>query len=123
MSTPDVTKAQYYQNIVKFFQSIYPKYWSVHQLVDIKFKGNLHVITFQNPTNEKRIGVLDIKEGGQVTLLNNHTWIRLQEDSPLAGRLEKFVRGKYEVSKIMFVQFKHSNDGTHFEIGYLNVKD
>lgn len=64
VSTPEVTKAKYYQDIVKFFQSIYPKYWSVNQLVDIKFKGNLHVITFQNPTNDKRIGVLDVKAGG-----------------------------------------------------------
>lgn len=77
VSTPDVTKAEYYQKIVKFFKSIYPKYWSAHLLTDIKFKGDLHVITFQNPTNDKRIGVLNINKEGEVKLLNNHTWIKL----------------------------------------------
>ena len=51
VSTPDMTKAQYYQRIVQFFQSIYPKYWSSNQLEDIKFKNGLHVVKFKNPTN------------------------------------------------------------------------
>jgi hypothetical protein len=51
IQTPDVSKAKFYQQIVKFFNSIYPKFWGANQLVDIKFKDNLHVIQFKNPTN------------------------------------------------------------------------
>ena len=121
VSTPNVTKAAYYESIVKFFQSIYPKYWSAHMLTDNKIKEDLHVITFQNPTNEKRIGVLDISKSGEITLLNNHTWIKLEDNSPIIDRLESYIRGKYKVSKVMFIQFRHSNEGTHFEVAYLDV--
>lgn len=51
VGTPDVTKAQYYQRIVKFYNAIYPKFWSANQLVDVQFKDGLHVIKFKNPTN------------------------------------------------------------------------
>ena len=49
-----MTKAEYYQKIVKFYKAIYPKFWSANQLVDIKFKDNLHVVKFKNPTNERQ---------------------------------------------------------------------
>jgi len=68
VATPDVTKAQYYQRIVKFFQSIYPKYWSANQLEDIRFKDGLHVVKFKNPTN-LRYNVLMINEK-ETQLLN-----------------------------------------------------
>lgn len=106
--------------IVKFYKAIYPKFWSSNQLVDIKFKGNLHVIKFQNPTHIS-VGCLNVDDSG-VLVLNNFNWILLSDNSPLVGRLENYVRGKYTVSSIMFIQYLDSKNGTHFEIAYLDDK-
>jgi hypothetical protein len=93
VETPDATKAEYYQRIVKFFQSIYPKFWSANQLVDIRFKEGLHVVQFKNPTN-LHYGVLDI-DHQHTKLLNKFNWTLLAEESPLRDRLENYVRGKH----------------------------
>ena len=121
IQTPNVTKAQFYQQIVKFFQGIYPKFWSANQLVDIKFKGNLHVIEFHNPTHDS-ISVLNINNNG-VQVLNNFNWILLSDNSPLVGRIENLVRATNNVSSIMFIQYLESVNGTHFEIGYLDPSE
>ena len=119
VSTPDMTKAQYYQRIVKFFQSIYPKFWSANQLEDIKFKDGLHVVKFKNPTNF-RYSVLMIDDE-ETRLMNKIEWVRLEDGSPLLGRLEKYARGKNEdCSKVMFIHYFKDEKGTHFEISYLN---
>jgi len=119
VQTPDVTKAAYYQSIVKFFKSIYPKFWNANQLVDIKFKDNLHVIEFKNPTNLNSDCVLDVSDD-HVTILNKFTWTKVNDNSPLLGRLENYCRGKYSVGKIMFVQSLESDNGTHFEVSFLD---
>ena len=76
VQTPDATKAEYYQRIVKFFNSIYPKFWSANQLVDIKFKEDLHVVKFKNPTN-LHYSVLNIN-GEQTKILNKFNWTMLE---------------------------------------------
>ena len=121
ISTPDVTKAQFYQQIVKFYNAIYPKFWSANQLVDIKFKGELHVVKFQNPTHLS-VGVITVNEA-KVQILNNFNWILLESNSPLIGRIENYVRGKYSVASIMFMQYLSSDNGTHFEVGYLDKEN
>jgi hypothetical protein len=120
IQTPDVTKAQFYQQIVHFYQAIYPKFWSANQLVDIKFKGNLHVVEFQNPTHLS-VGCLNVSNS-DVQVLNNFNWILLSDNSPLVGRIQNIVQGKYDVLSIMFIQYLKSDNGTHFEIGYLDSK-
>lgn len=85
ITTPDVTKAQFYQHIVKFFKSIYPKFWSENQLVDIKFKDNLHIVEFKNPTNLGN-AVLNVDDSNTV-LLSRVNWTRLSADSPLIKRV------------------------------------
>jgi hypothetical protein len=119
IQTPEVSKAKFYQHIVKFFQGIYPKFWSANQLVDIKFKDNLHVVKFRNPTHES-ISIIDVNNE-RVQVLNNFNWILLSNNSPLLGRIENLVRGKNSVSSIVFIHFLESNNGTHFEIGYLDA--
>lgn len=121
VATPDATKAEHYQNIVKFYKEIYPKFWSSNQLVDIKFKDNLHVIKFYNPTYYC-YAVLDVS-GDKIIVRNRFYWSLLSDNSPLFGRLENYVRGKYDVKNIMFVQQLISNNGTHFEVSYLDKKD
>ena len=85
IKTPEVSKAKFYQQIVKFFNSIYPKFWGANQLVDIKFKDNLHVIKFRNPTNLCN-AVLEVDESNTV-LLNKVNWTILSTDSPLIKRV------------------------------------
>jgi hypothetical protein len=85
VDTPNVTKAQYYTEIVHFFQSIYPKFWSANTLVDIKFKDNLHVIEFQNPTNIYH-AVLNVDDKN-TQLLNKLNWTVLNDSSPLLANL------------------------------------
>lgn len=85
VKTPEITKAKYYSRIVKFHQDIYPRYWAANSLVDIKFKEDLHVIQFKNPTNT-RYNVLQVTEN-KTTILNKINWTLLVEDSPLVGRL------------------------------------
>jgi hypothetical protein len=119
IETPNVTKAKYYESIVHFFNAIYPKFWSANQLIDIKFKGNLHVVKFQNPTHVS-IGVLNVNNS-EVQVLNNFNWILLSDNSPLVGRIQNFVQGKYSVSSIISIQYLSSDNGTHFEIGYLDT--
>lgn len=85
IATPDVTKAQFYQQIVKFFKSIYPKFWGANQLIDIKFKDNLHVVQFKNPTNLCN-AVLNVDESNTV-LLSRVNWTKLSNDSPLIKRV------------------------------------
>ena len=120
VSTPDMTKAEYYQHIVKFYKEIYPKFWSTNQLVDIKFKDDLHVIKFKNPTNLDFYSVLAITDEG-IKVRNKFYWVRLGDESPLFGRLERYVRARYsEIHKIMFVQHLSSDNGTHFEVSYLD---
>jgi hypothetical protein len=53
-------------------------------------------------------------------VLNKVNWTLLEGESPLLGRLENYVRGRYAVSKVMFVQFFKSENGTHFEVSYLD---
>jgi hypothetical protein len=118
VSTPDVTKAQYYMRIVNFFKSIYPKFWSANQLEDVQFKDGLHVIKFRNPTN-LCYSVLNIDEK-DTKVLNKVNWTLLGSSSPLIGRLENYVRGKQSVSKIMFIQYLNSDNGTHFEVSFLD---
>jgi hypothetical protein len=91
-----------------------------NQLVDIKFKGNLHIVKFQNPTNWC-YGVMNVDDN-KVDILNNFNWILLGDNSPLTGRIENYVRGKYNVDSIMFIQYLKAENGTHFEIGYLDPK-
>lgn len=110
--TPDVSKAKFYQQIVHFYQAIYPKFWSANQLVDIKFKGDLHVVQFHNPTHES-VSILNVNNE-KVQVLNNFNWVLLSDNSPLIGRIQNLVRGKYEVSSIMFIQYLDSANGTHF---------
>lgn len=118
VSTPDVTKAQYYMRIVNFFKSIYPKFWSANQLEDIQFRDGLHVIKFRNPTN-LHYSVLNIDDKN-TRVLNKVSWALLGNNSPLIGRLENYVRGRYSVSKIMFIQYLNSDNGTHFEVSFLD---
>lgn len=121
VATPDVTKATYYQSIVKFYKSIYPKFWNSNQLVDIKFKGGLHIVKFYNPTNLfSGYQVLEVA-GDHVVVLNKVAWELLEESSPLWGRLENYVRGKNSVSKVMFVQRSKTPNGTIFEVSYLDA--
>jgi hypothetical protein len=119
IQTPEVSKAKFYQHIVKFFKGIYPKFWSANQLVDIKFKDNLHVVKFHNPTHES-VSVININDE-KVQVLNNFNWILLSNNSPLLGRIENLVRGKNSVSSIIFIQYLEDANGTHFEIGYLDA--
>lgn len=112
IQTPDVTKAKFYQDIVHFYQAIYPKFWDANMLVDIKFKDNLHVVKFKNPTHLS-VGVLNINNSS-VQVLNHFNWILLGDSSPLAGRIENLVRGKNDVSAIMYIQYLESTNGTHF---------
>ena len=121
IQTPDATKAEFYQEIVHFYKAIYPKFWSVNQIVDIKFKGDLHVVKFQNPTHLS-VACLNVN-GSRVQVLNNFNWILLSDNSPLVGRIENYVRGKYEVSSIIYIQYYDSANGTNFEVGYLNPKN
>lgn len=121
VKTPDVTKAEYYQRIVKFYKAIYPKFWSDNQLVDIQFKDGLHVIKFKNPTN-LCYSVLNFKDT-ETQVLNRFNWTLLEGESPLVGRIENFVRAKYSVSKLMFIQFYKSDNGTHFEVSYLDKEN
>lgn len=58
----------------------------------------------------------------KVEVLNNFNWVSLGENSPLTGRIENYVRGKYNVDSIMFIQYLKAENGTHFEIGYLDPK-
>lgn len=118
VKTPDVTKAQYYQRIVRFFQSIYPKFWSANQLEDIQFRDGLHVIKFRNPTN-LCYSVLNIDEQN-TKVMNKVNWTLLGDNSPLIGRIENYVRGRHSVSKIMFIQYLNSDNGTHFEVSFLD---
>ena len=121
VDTPDMTKAKYYQRIVKFHKAIYPKFWFANQMVDIKFKDDLHVIKFKNPINEK-YNVL-LMDGKETKVLNKVDWIKLDENSPLIGRLENYVRGKYaDCGSIMFIQYKKDEKGTHFEVSFMTVK-
>jgi hypothetical protein len=119
VSTPDMTKAEYYQSIVKFLKSIYPQTWSADQLVDIKFKNNLHVVEFKNPTNINCVGVFDITND-HLVVLNKFNWTKISYNSPLAGRLESFGRAKRNISRVLFIQSLTKNDGIHFEINYLD---
>jgi hypothetical protein len=119
--TPDVTKAEYYQRIVKFFKSIYPQFWSSNQLEDIKIKGNLHVIFLRNPTNnQSHRCVLNINSNN-LEVLNKINWTVLADDSPLKADLWNYVK-KYNATKVMFVQYYNTSSGTHFEVSYLNDK-
>jgi hypothetical protein len=120
IQTPEVSKAKFYQQIVKFYQNIYPKFWSANQLVDIRFRDNLHVIQFKNPTYQS-VSVINVNNE-KVQVLNNFNWILLSNNSPLLGRIENLVRGKNDVSSIMFIQYRESTNGTHFEIGFLDSK-
>jgi len=52
--------------------------------------------------------------------LNNFNWILLSDNSPLVGRIENYVRGKYNVSSIIFIQYLDNENGTNFEVGYLD---
>ena len=116
-----MTQAKFYQRIVKFHKDIYPKFWFANQMVDIKFKEDLHVIKFKNPINEK-YNVLLINDK-ETKVLNKLGWTKLSEDSPLIGRIEKYVRGKHsDCGRIMFVQFFKNEKGTHFEVSYLTPK-
>ena len=122
VDTPEVSKAKYYQRIVKFIKRFYPKYWGPDNLVDIKFRDDLHVIKLRNPTNE-RYAVFKINEEN-TTLLNKIEWIKLADNSPLIDRLEKYVRGKHsDCSKIMFIHYFKDSQGMHIEISYLNQKN
>jgi hypothetical protein len=121
IQTPEVTKAEFYQEIVHFYKAIYPKFWSANQLIDIKFKDQLHVVKFQNPTHLS-VGCLNVN-GTRVQVLNNFNWILLSDNSPLVGRIENYVRGKYNVSSIMFIQYFDSANGTNFEVGYLDASN
>ena len=118
ITTPNVTEAEYYMQIVHFFKSIYPKFWSANQLTDIKFKGNLHVVQFRNPTNIFDT-VLYITQNS-TSLLNKVNWTRLDDDSPLKARLESFVQSKYNASTLMFISYYRLDNGTHFEVSYLD---
>ena len=85
IETPEMSQAKFYQRIVKFHKDIYPKFWFANQMVDIKFKEDLHVIKFKNPINEKyNVLLIDDKE---TKILNKIGWVKLAEDSPLIGRL------------------------------------
>lgn len=122
VETPEITKAKYYQRIVKFHKDIYPKFWFANQLEDIKFKGDLHVVKFKNPTNLKYM-VLLINEK-ETKVLNKVNWTKLSEDSPLIGRLENYVRGRHsDCGSIMFIQFFKNEKGTHFEVSFLTKQN
>ena len=121
IESPKVSDAKFYQRIVKFHKDIYPKFWFANQMVDVKFKDNLHVIKFKNPINEKyNVLLIDDKE---TKILNKIGWTKLAEDSPLIKRIENYVRGKYaECRSIMFIQYFKDEKGTHFEVSFLTVK-
>ncbi len=118
VKTPEVSKAAYYMRIVKFFQAIYPKFWDANQLVDVLFKDGLHVVKFKNPTN-LCYTVLNLDEQN-TKVLSKVNWTLLSDNSPLIGRIENYVRARYGISKVMFIQFFKDDNGTHFEVSCLD---
>ena len=54
-------------------------------------------------------------------MLSKIEWSVLEDSSPLTDRLVSYVKGKNDdFSKIMFINYFKDDNGTHFEVSYMN---
>lgn len=121
VQAPDFKKVEFYPSIVKFLKNSY-KNWDEKNIVDIKFKDNLHVVEYKNPVSAPCIGVLEVSKD-KVVVLNKYNWVKSNDDSSLLTRLYTYVGAKRFVTKIMFVQTFSSNLGIHYEVAYLDTSN
>jgi hypothetical protein len=121
VQAPDIKKVEFYPSIVKFLKSSY-KGWDEKNIVDIKFKDNLHVVEYKNTVSAPCVGVLEVSKD-KVVVLNKYNWVKSNDDSSLLTRLYTYVGAKRFVTKIMFVQTLKSSLGIHYEVAYLDTNN
>jgi hypothetical protein len=111
-----------YNRIVKYFNSLNNVFWTGRKVEEVRFKDNLYVMKFRNPTNitkdDLSFAVIELN-GSNVRLLNNYEWVLVDSKSNEHIKAADFVQKKYNCSIVLFSQTKNTNYGRHFEVSYI----